>query len=375
MSIGAGRFLCHLITESQTYGPNTSIIFAGNKSAAAAALRSRKYFAFVAGVIWHYLLRAAIWMRLFFLKNRDHVVLVHFQEIGSSWCRSFIDARTKPVWIYILDASFFCIRSYNHLPGENSECLRCCSGKFENAAANDCKPFPIRDKRSIPFLEVLKREATSGKVRFIAQNQGHAELLKQHFGANAFVRVAGLWTVDMGDMPDPRKAMSEPRESYDVIFHADAKDAKGYQWMLDLAEFCPELRFFFPFSRPSQPSVPTNCFYRAVRWESGLRELIASSPMTMPPSLWSAPIEGALVKSILHAPRVAVPFIASAFSAEIPDSLVTHLDVNPSRAAMQVRERIKQPPNDPDAARQWIAQLRKGARMLERIEDILVRCS
>lgn len=371
MSIGAGRLVQHLITESYTYGPNSSIVFGGNKSAAAAALRSKRYFAFTVAVLWHYLLRAVLWMRLPFLINRDRVVLVHFQEIGSRWCGFFINARTKPIWIYILDASFFCIRSYNHLPGEASECLRCCGGGFENAAANNCKPFPIRDGRSIPFLEILKREAATGKLRFIAQNEGHAKLLQRHFGKDAIVKTAGLWTVDMGDMPVSRKQSDTQEETYDVVFHADAKDAKGFPWMLQLAVACPELRFLFPFAMPAHGCFPVNCHFRPMRWESGLREMIASSPMTMAPSLWSAPIEGALVKSILHAPRVAVPIIATAFSAEIPESLVAHLPLDPVVAANHVRHRLSQPPNDPMEVHLWIARLRRNARLLERMAVIL----
>lgn len=368
LSIGAGRLLCHLVTESQTYGPSTTIIFAGNKSSAAASLRSKKYISFAMGVMWHYALRVKLWLMLPFLKKCDHLVLIHFQEIGSRYCGLLIEGRTERVWVYVLDASFFCVRSYNHLPGEKTECLRCCGGEFKNAITNNCDPFPIHDNNSIPFLEILRREVSKGKVGLLVQNEAQATLIRQHFGCDALVKVIGLWTVDMGDMPHQERARNHnQRTPYDIVFHADAKDAKGYQWVLEIAECCPDLRFFFPFSRPTGRPSLENCVYGPIRWESGLRELVAECPLTMSPSLWSAPIEGALVKSILHAPRVALPRVSSAFSSEIPETLVTHLDNDPLRASVQIRQRMTLPPNDPHVVRNWIEGLRKNARMLERI--------
>ena len=371
LNIGAGRLIAHLVSEAFTYGPSTEIAYAGNKAAAAAALRSKDYLSCAFAITLHFTRRLWLWLMLPFLLRREDVVLIHFQEIGSRWCAFFLKYRKKHTWIYILDASFFCVRSYNHLPGEIGECLRCIGGEFEMGKRNGCKPFPIRDRNAYKFLELLKVKVAAGYVRFIAQNEGHATLLRRHFGANTIARVAGLWTVDMGDMPQCEATQTASEHGYDVVFHAEPKEAKGFLWMLHLAKFCPDLRFLFPCSKPANVAAPPNCDFIPLRWESGLREMISRSAITLAPSLWSAPIEGALVKSLLHAPRVAVPKIATAYSTEISETLVCHLDIEPERAAKQLRARISRPPNTPDEVYQWISHLRQNARLLERIFCII----
>ena len=77
------------------------------------------------------------------------------------------------------------------------------------------------------------------------------------------------------------------------------------------------------------------------------------------------------MKSLLHAPRVAVPNIATAYSTEIAETLACHLDHEPERAADQLRERISKPPNAPDEVYRWILRLRHNARLLERIFHII----
>lgn len=371
LNIGAGRLIAHLVTEAFTYGPSTEIAYAGNKAAVAAALRRRDYLSCAGAIIIHFTRRLLLWMMLPFLLRREHVVLIHFQEIGSRWCAFFIKHRKRPTWIYILDASFFCVRSYNHLPGESEECLSCIGGHFDAGKQKGCKPFPIRDRNAYEFLKLLMERASAGKVHFIAQNELHATLLKRHFGSDTVARIAGLWTVDMGDMPQRDASHDTGTSAYDVVFHADPKEAKGFLWTLRLAECCPELRFLFPCSKPLNILTPQNCFFTPLRWESGLREMISSSAITLAPSLWSAPIEGALVKSVLHAPRVAAPRILTAYSSEISATLVCHLDLRIDRAATQLRERISKPPNDTDEVHKWISRLRENARLLERISHII----
>ncbi|MFM7244080.1 MAG: hypothetical protein ACKO40_07885, partial [Planctomycetaceae bacterium] len=63
---------------------------------------------------------------------------------------------------------------------------------------------------------------------------------------------------------------------------------------------------------------------------------VASAAVTLVPSLWSAPVEGALVKSIVVGRAVAAPDIRSGFVADLPAGLVRLLDRSPDVAAEQL---------------------------------------
>ena len=62
--------------------------------------------------------------------------------------------------------------------------------------------------------------------------------------------------------------------------------------------------------------------------------------MTVVPSLWSAPIEGALVKSIAISRATAVVDNPSAFAAELPDNLILKLPNAPVRAAAALEKAL-----------------------------------
>ena len=109
----------------------------------------------------------------------DRVVLVSPQTLGFRWCKNFITRRKKPTWLYIMDAGFFCIRSVNHIPGENGACLRCLGGHWSSHKKYNCKPFPGKHKDSkafVSFLTFLMKMASTQKVRFLVQNNIHQDL-------------------------------------------------------------------------------------------------------------------------------------------------------------------------------------------------------
>jgi hypothetical protein len=64
-------------------------------------------------------------------------------------------------------------------------------------------------------------------------------------------------------------------------------------------------------------------------WETGLKEKIINSKIVLNPSLWSSPVEGALLKSIKYNGCVSVANILSSFINEIPDDIC--LKLNPRK--------------------------------------------
>jgi len=108
-------------------------------------------------------------------------------------------------------------------------------------------------------------------------------------------------------------------------------------------------------------------------WEAGLREAMAASRMVMVPSLWSAPIEGALIKSLITNDRVAILDNDSAFQSELPHEAVLRLSGDPKQAARQLQVALD---GDwaPDAVvhRDWLRDFRKfNERFFENISDVI----
>jgi hypothetical protein len=85
------------------------------------------------------------------------------------------------------------------------------------------------------------------------------------------------------------------------------------------------------------------------------------------PSLWTAPIEGALVKSIAHAPATAVVSAPYAFGEELPDGLVLRLPADVGEAASVLR-RDRSWSVDTDLRASWVRSFKMAnSNLLERI--------
>ncbi len=307
--------------------------------------------------------------------DAEHAVLIHPQSLGVEWCQQFIERRSQPTWIYLMDCSYFCVRSYNHLDHENESCLRCVGGDFSSRAQHGCKPYPAKDEYTPQFLDALRRLTAAGKVRYLTQNQGQTDLARAHFGADAVVHTIGLWTADMGSAHAySSDAVEKPA---DVVFHGHVVAAKGVWWAFEVARKSPELSFLFPCSprvvKRSNESldIPPNCRLQAMSWDTGLAEEITAATVTLVPSLWSASIEGAIIKSLLASPAVAVVNNPSAFSAELPADLLLRLDPDTTKAAAQLQEAVAQKWRpDAELFEGWRSQfVNRNRQVLQRIVD------
>jgi len=301
------------------------------------------------------------------------VTLLHHQLLGATWCRQMIQARRQPTWLYLADSAFFCARSYNYIAGEQRPCLRCLGGDWENSTQFECNKNAPTAFVPESFLQSLREWAAGGKVRFAAQNTLQAELARQHFGETAIVKTVGLWVGDWDDLfdnpPQNQTLATQQTTAADVVFHGNVSGAKGFYWALGLARRCPKLSFVFPCSLEAsgmaEDSVPPNVTFRDMRWNTGLREAVSQARFVLNPSLWSCPIEGALVKSMMQARAVAVVDTPTGFSKEIPDALVLRLSPDLKQAAEQLQQSYES--NwFPDAGqtRQWMQQFSSNNRQL-----------
>ncbi len=270
-------------------------------------------------------------------------VLIHHQTLGAKWCMEFIERRRHPTWLCLMDSGFFCLRSYNYIPGEEGSCLRCVGGEFGNAEKYSCKPFPVPDDAAMEFLERLRGYATLKRVKFLAQNKGQASLVKTHFGKDAVVKINGLWAEDWNEIVGygaMEKSRSSATRPLDVVFHGAPVAAKGAEWAIELAGRCPDVSFLFPFEAPDR-QLPGNCVFESMTWEEGLKEKVRAARLVLVPSLWSAPIEGALVKSIALARGVLVVENKSTFSSEIPRDVVRTLPADIEQASNGLKDALR----------------------------------
>jgi hypothetical protein len=303
------------------------------------------------------------------------LVFVHPSSYGYRRFLSLVERREGATWLYVMDGSWFCVRSYNYLDGERGPCLRCLGGDFAAAGRMGCRPFPERDPFAFRFVRRLPALVRAGRVRLLVQSSAQARLVRRHFGAEAHVRDVGLWAVDWdeitGAAPSPERGAAR---AHDVVFHGASVPAKGVGFALELARRCPALRFLVPegpglFPTELRPLVPPNCTVAAMTWETGLGEAVRDAALVLVPSLWSAPIEGALVKSIALARAVAVVENEGAFASDLPEGLCLVLPADPAAAAERLSRAVAEGWRPAEELRRgWVEAFAASQRqLLERL--------
>ena len=89
-------------------------------------------------------------------------------------------------------------------------------------------------------------------------------------------------------------------------------------------------------------------------WESGLETAVSEATTTLVPSLWSAPIEGAFVKSLMSGKAVGVVDNASGYASEVPPNLILVLPQNIDQAAEDLKQAlVAQWRPDPEQLYEW----------------------
>ncbi|WP_155834698.1 hypothetical protein [Leptolyngbya sp. PCC 6406] len=286
------------------------------------------------------------------LIRKSLVLFLHPQTFGFS--KLFLLAKSNKLYLYVMDNSFFCIRSYNIHPDNGAECLRCLGNPEK--VLQGCQPYPVlyAKSKNISALKTLMK--LSSKITFLAQNKNQKVLLEKHFDENIDCVVAGLDTGEI--LTENTNSVVNLSHSdsnsdlnigcYDIVYHGAAHLAKGIAYVIDLAKNLKELSFFIPESKEAcelaigRTIECENITFRACRWESGLREAVIQARLVINPSLWSAPIEGALLKSVFYASRVATVTTMHGFEGELAESInLIRLPRETSYAADILRDILK----------------------------------
>lgn len=347
---GTGRFVAHLRGRVTELGQSKVLLIEKPEPIPRWLLEHwlrQKVYRYVIGRLRRYFL---LWCKFQLallcaaFRRSEVLLLLHPQCLGFNLSLRLLESRKHPSLIYLLDSSFFCISSYNHIKSEQAACVKCIEQGFGAIEKNGCQPFPVPDEAAVGYVKRLRDMVKTGRVRVAAQNWHQAELAKRHFDLIDLPRVVGLWTEDWDELLSFKRntqlqmSVAEPTEySWDVLFHGHFLSAKGAYWLTRVAESCPELRFMFPCGKPGDLVAPSNCSFVPCSWDSGLREEIKRSRIVAVPSLWSAPIEGALVKSIAYGRAVSVVENKTTFSDELPSGLLLRLPSDVVLAAEALR--------------------------------------
>lgn len=359
---GTGRFVEYLKEQGATL-----VCPPLPKEPITQMIREGRIISLIFERIYNYIYRFVFKIQLRHLetKNNLHILILHPQLLGMQKTIQFIHNSSARIYMYILDNSYFCVRSYNYLPGTSEPCMKCLGGDLLAQKKNKCQPFPVPGSYATEYIKELMNLVKTGRVRLLAQCDSQALLAKKHFGVD--ILVVGLWAKDWDDVFENHTNFDTDKGGWDVVFHGFSQDAKGAGWLLEVASFCPELNFLFPFPKlwllNNEHKDNKNCTFRYIKWEEGLREEVALARMVIVPSLWSAAVEGSLIKSLVLAKAVAVVNAESAFSMELPDNLLLKLPANAEKAALILKKSIHekwQP--DQQLKLRWIKDFEKRNR-------------
>lgn len=338
-SSGVGRLMNVLVPEYSAKG--YQVIFGRTPQPLRPLIKGKHYLYFVLEIFARSYDKSLFYFRCLRIFCSE-IVFLHPQTAG--YPLLFFLTCFNKVHLYVMDNSFFCISSYNTHPLAQSECLECV-GQVQPHKL--CFPFPSKVPKIINILYLKCLRLMSSRLRFLAQNYLQKELLCLHFGRDISVSVIGMNAVRTSLPDESLKTVKARRTSfagYDVVFHGASTAAKGLFYVLEIAKLNLDLRFLIPDSRSNISRIikdcpPNNVSCIAMSWETGLQEEISKARLVINPSLWSAPIEGALVKSALYNRNVATVQSQYAYEAEI-SSIVNHLRLprDPVAASKILRE-------------------------------------
>lgn len=313
-SCGVGRLMNSFKPRYQQLG--YKIIHKRNPYSLKDFLKRREYFSLFCELFLRILYKYIFLLRILLIRNCE-IILIHPQTVGFSASMRLI--KKNFVTLYVMDNFFFCIQSYNYNLKTKIECLKCI-GKID--PDKECKPYPTIEniKKAIEFLVFLQKY--SNLIKFYSQNELQKKLLKMHFNCEDNVKIIGMHQIDVNLNKNLNVLIqNQVSKKYDIVYHGSIHPAKGIIYFIDLAKNLPYLTFLIPEETCKVKEIfnqnfPNNIFCIKTTWETGLKEYVKNAKLVINPSLWSAPIEGALIKSAMHNDNVATVLSKYGFESE-----------------------------------------------------------
>lgn len=228
---------------------------------------------------------------LLFRPANSVVHIFHAQSLGYM-LSALLVLRFKKIVYWHLDSSYFCIASYNHLPGYGV-CVKCSNFNYKPS----CRAFPVYVSWNMYniFRKVLKKNI--GKMTVVLQSTSNKELFEKIYGVVNF-RLEPMVTEEVLTLVQ-QKTVETTCEEKTVVFHGNFLRAKGADDFIELSRRLPEWRFIVPGNNVGRDLLPKNIDFVDVNWGSGLQELCRQAAWIYVASDWSAPVEASLLKSVL----------------------------------------------------------------------------
>lgn len=257
----------------------------------------------------------------------SNVLLLHPQSIGVSLSTELI--KNNKVYFYVFDNFLFCKKSYNYIEGNNA-CTLC----LYNSTAyleHECDFFPVKYKQSEYDIFLKTISENINNIHFLVQNKNQEQMIVKKFGTNTKITKVGM-LIHFED--DEKAVIKKAEKSYDFLYHNTLSFSKGLLYFIKVAELMPNNSFIIPYAKESVEKAInaqiniTNIDFLNINWNSGLKEILINCKVVLNPSLWSAPVEGALLKSINYNGCVAVIPTDLSFQEELPNEVVQKLSLN-----------------------------------------------
>jgi hypothetical protein len=323
---GVGRLVSNLVINSKLNGYSNVFVFA-NKSV-RKLLNEKKYLDLSMELLQRIISKIAFKLKLIQIKDSE-IILIYPQGIGIKNFKKLVNHNTIVKW-YVMDNSFFCMKSYNYL---NGECLRCLDSLKNIDSHCYPKPYPYNKDEYMSFLEFLKLNIQ--KIKLYAQSDSHKELLQEFYGKDIDVTVVGMDTGEFKFNNIDNNPICQKNNT--IVFHNHLVDAKGFSFAYEIAKNMPQYHFIFPAKKPTEINeVPSHIKFLDISWDNGLKEIVEKARLVLCLSMWSSPIEGALVKSIYYNGNVAVMDNRFGFNTEIPQNVILKLDYNLALAISKI---------------------------------------
>lgn len=340
---GVGALMKRLKPLGESCGYN--VLFKDAQSTSLRLLcRERRFLRLFLLLISKYYRCALFYAQSAFLRNKD-IVFIHPQT--ASYKLLFWLLKSNRVSVYLMDNSFFCIRSYNYHREKKRECVDCL-GVVRDCSL-ECEVFPGKKRKDVAIRELLRLKKESVSINFLCQNNNQLMMVKRHFGDDVHCRVVGMYTGELDEWdPSVLSDYTDKSDRSSIVYHGSGLEEKGLLYVIELAALLPKINFLVPCDKSMVAAlkVPDNIDFRAMTWSTGLKKCVENAALVLHPSRWSAPIEGALIKSLAYNPYVATVETQYGFENEVPDQVgLIRLPSDLQAAASILECFVDQPPN------------------------------
>jgi hypothetical protein len=155
----------------------------------------------------------------------------------------------------------------------------------------------------------------------------NAYLVKKHFGENVFVKPIYFLTNDLQKKNLDDKTTKKNKKTYDIVYHANELEAKGFIYMQELAKEIKKFTILIPTTNKII-NTNNNVFVKSMTWENGLKDAVINANLILTPSFWSSTPEAALLKSFLYNGSVGLIKNDFGFANDLDPQSYLHLTGN-----------------------------------------------